>query len=315
VCRTSCVPTRSLRQLARRSLSLGRSQEAPLRAIVSPSLSMPDALDAMLEAITGGTDGKDLSPRDSLGKLLEHLANPKPVLSNKPELRRLGASKGLKADQPSNNAREQIDPYTNAVWRPNTGEGTHRKREAVAKEPEGQATPLTLMLVETLREIGSSSAAASTPSRTTGKRPWRDTDTHNLVESLCRSSVRSTLSQSQSHPHLRSSPRRTPTTISRHNWDGWSREQTIAAVSMMHSPGQLRGYSRELSVSPRHQHWGYRATAYNSVACRYPGGSGPQSDPRAASFMKGLGPVVRVPAARPPQPETRSPPRLCTRFS
>jgi len=287
------------------------------------------ALDAMIHALSQNPDGDRIN---RLANLLEHMERPKPL---KRILRRsMKASKNiplpnLKID------RSHIEAYTNAYWRPDTAEEEkppHRQVVEALSSPESSKP----VLLEALRGISSSaeeaadaadaSIHASTPLRPTQSLPaltapareWSPHDTHRLLDSIMKKTVKETLLSSQMHSNslVRGSPRRTPSTISRHVWSVSGslsgREQTIEAVSMMHSPGHVRGYTRELATSPR-QHHDYTATPYKRVARMYPGGDHPESDVQAASFMKGLGPVVRTARSPPPRLD-RSAPRLCTRF-
>ena len=152
-----------------------------------------------------------------------------------------------------------------------------------------------------------------------------------------RCSVRTTHSGRKT-PLLGASPRRSDEVIGRHSWDGMSREQTIEAVSLMHSPGHVRGYTRECaralwnkepmpdiplrhptlaSHSLRHAHVDFAATPYRKVANMYPGGAHPEDDPQAIIFMRGLSTVKVTPSLKRGlvlRDRPRSLPRLCTRY-
>ncbi len=273
------------------------------------------ALDAMINALSAGPEASDRVT--GLGRLLTHLSSPVPSpVSRRPPLKRASTSRFvIKAEV----VKEDVDPYTNAIWRPSTPAilpERHRpvpaaKRAAADEGNDEELSTVQPVLVEALRGLCESAVLGSSRSVPSLER-WENRDTHHLLQSIMRNSVRTTLT-GRSSPLLRGSPRREAHAIDRHSWDGWSREQSIEAVSLMHSPGQVRGYTRQLNRSLRHEHRDFTATPYHKVARMYPGGAHPEDDSQAISFMRGLS-VVRTAPAPPSRVGERSLPRLCTRF-
>lgn len=289
------------------------------------------ALDAMIYALNQGPEATDRG--SGLGRLLDHLSSqessPNLVSPSKREFKRQNTSKAmLSAMQRDPFFKEYVDPYTNAIWRPNTASiepaswvrSRERKSAAAAARAAEAATSAAAVaaaaepsaiepeLERTLRDI----AVASSPRPPLP--PWDPFDTHMLIDSIMKCSVRSA-SSGRLSPLMRGSPRRSPDAITRHQWSGWSREQSIEAATLMHSPGHLRGYTRELAYSARHRHRDFMATPYSKVAAMYPGGDNPASDTQAINFMKGLHTVKTAPRKLSPRsPDRRAKPRLCTRF-
>ena len=211
-------------------------------------------------------------------------------------------------------------PYANATWRPETpadARYSHAAAPSAMDDPHDPAIAARGLLLESLKGIAEECAPPPLAVQT------RIASSLPLVSCQQASSTDNSPSAASPHqpramvlpaiPHHRMSPVRTAAVINRHDWGG-GRDQTIEAVSIMHSPGHLRGYSRALKGrSPPHGR--YVATAYHKVSHMYPGGENPESDVYAANFMKGMGPFVHTgsPLRRLP-PRVRSLPRLCTSY-
>ena len=261
------------------------------------------ALDGMLSVLTSSDDRTR-----SFAKLIDMTSgtssSPKPVRS---PLKR--ASHSQRRAELARLAREVAVPadlYENAFWRPKTPAPpppSSAELDAADKE----------LLLEALRSLSSS---VEPPREPRPERLWHPGDTHKLCDSIFSTSLHSSLARPPREPRLfRSPPKREAAAISLHGWSGWSREQSVEATTMMHSPGHLRGYSRELSAAP-HRHRDYEATPYRKVQNMYPGGLHPETDPQAINFMKGYG-TMRTSAPRSLSriKESKSSPRLCTSYT